>query len=360
MEQIQNPQPNIPQQPKWYLRHKFLWSLAGFLLLVVVAGSYFWWKEIKKSPFIPSMCPDGVTEECKKNLSLFESTVEIMSWKTYTNTEYGFELKYPNDWELKSTNSFLSIRSKIDYDNIVGEINYGPSDPINIQVHVNSKNSSVNDWFGAEYGKDEVFSKKLVKINNMDAIEANVAGIMSYNSTYLGSTDYILEFYTPADSLYLNTYNQILSTFRFLDYKVSTSGSLKTYINNKYGFEIKFPSEWPDPRTLIPEVGVWDTVYISDGTVADGCCFGVQIDVTTDKKSVDSFYSSANVDDPDVIAEKDITFAGQKAKEVVTDTHFGANQKMIYLLFENKLYLLRIADVDKSAEQVLFTFRFTK
>ncbi len=331
-------------KPKWYLGYNFLWSLAGFLLLVVVAGSYFWWQEIKKTPSIQqNTCLAGTPpEECNDNPS---SQFAIEDWKTYTNTEYGLEFKYPSHWTHRSGSEKIFIldllfESQKDEVEIQFILNNGEFTPCEENcVRNRTENISGNNWsiydlaYDKKHGKAGVLKKDNLRF-----------AFISFEKVNFDS----------------QSFDQILSTFKFTGTRVTTSGSLKTYRNDNYSFEIKFPSEWPDPRTLIPEVGVWDTVYISDGTVADGCCFGVQIDVTTDKMSIDSFYSSANVDDPDVIAEKDITFAGQKAKEVVTDTHFGANQKMIYLLFENKLYLLRIADVDKSAEQVLSTFRFTK
>jgi hypothetical protein len=50
-----NIQPNNPQEPQlepkknWFLRHEVLYSVISILLLVVIVGSVYWWKEIKKT-----------------------------------------------------------------------------------------------------------------------------------------------------------------------------------------------------------------------------------------------------------------------------------------------------------------------
>jgi hypothetical protein len=79
---IQNLNLNQTPSPK---THKILWTVIGVLILVVMVGAAFWWKEIKTAqvPCIPD-CGLGGENNQKAN------------WKTYTNTEYGFEFKYPS------------------------------------------------------------------------------------------------------------------------------------------------------------------------------------------------------------------------------------------------------------------------
>lgn len=38
-------------------------------------------------------------------------TINTSNWKTYTNTEYGFSFKYPNDWLLENSTEFIEIKS---------------------------------------------------------------------------------------------------------------------------------------------------------------------------------------------------------------------------------------------------------
>jgi hypothetical protein len=78
--ETQNQQINTPEQPnpKWYLRHNFLWSIALILLLVTAVGIAYVFPTEKR-----------VSEQDLKKPEL------ATEWKTYTNTTYGYSVKYP-------------------------------------------------------------------------------------------------------------------------------------------------------------------------------------------------------------------------------------------------------------------------
>lgn len=60
------------------------------------------------------LCPDGSMindTNLTTDLSVQDETSE---WKTYTNTQYGFELKYPNNYVLTEDKNRVSIKSSPD------------------------------------------------------------------------------------------------------------------------------------------------------------------------------------------------------------------------------------------------------
>jgi hypothetical protein len=106
--ETQNPQPNLPKHT-----HKILWSVAGFLLLVVIIGSAVWWQEIKKTQLTNNFVPHydsklGCYWSAEDLCGGSEENYINNNWKTYTNTEYGFEFKYPSNYlfEIEDAETF--------------------------------------------------------------------------------------------------------------------------------------------------------------------------------------------------------------------------------------------------------------
>ena len=98
------PQPN---NQNWFLSHKFLSSLIGILILLVIAGSIIYW-QIRTGISIQSGCvPTSKSGDCDR-VNEVETT---STWKTYTNEEYGFQLEYPAEWEpLEQDNTLVGAR----------------------------------------------------------------------------------------------------------------------------------------------------------------------------------------------------------------------------------------------------------
>ena len=60
-----------------------------FILAVLVGGGYFLVSKKLK------------VESIKKEVTTEQSDVSTKDWKTYRNGEYGFEFRYPRDWDVK-------------------------------------------------------------------------------------------------------------------------------------------------------------------------------------------------------------------------------------------------------------------
>lgn len=75
------------------LSNKFLWlGIVVILLAVLSVGGYFVLNNNKKvAEVVPTATPTPVDETA--------------NWKTYMNSKYGFEFKYPDNWTLSEENS---------------------------------------------------------------------------------------------------------------------------------------------------------------------------------------------------------------------------------------------------------------
>lgn len=145
-------------------------------------------------------------------LSPSPTTDKIANWRTYRNKEFGFEFRYPRDWE------FMEAKTREDYSNIVwlfprgntGE-SVGPEISIAVVYRPLDEEKVKRERGGIRYnyskisvaGRDGYASALLQGVHGevkevlMDARNEQTFIIFTQNA--------------------INTFDQILSTFRFVD-----------------------------------------------------------------------------------------------------------------------------------------------
>ena len=137
---------------------------------------------------------------------IFEEYENVFSdWKTYRNEEFGFEVKYPSNFIL---------RERINEDHtsfIVGFIK-------SIHAHANTVG--------------------IYKYNSEEEVEKfkNLPYVKLYKRD-----GYYLAVWGTSNELS----DQILSTFKFIEEDEIVDW--KTYRNEEYGFELKYPGDWDNP-----------------------------------------------------------------------------------------------------------------
>ena len=187
-----------------------IWILIIFI--VFVAGGIFAWQYL------------GAPEEKTKD--------ETADWKTYTNTTYGYLIKYPSNlFTQDETNGVNFIEEKwrgqeVHYPFIGIEIINTPFTP---QQWVAEKGTEVSlleePPTGFDASKYEYFgveNKKTKTIGTLQTLQFYNAGVSGSNdNTFIKQNGNILinvyRHSSGIGEISKNIYNQMLSTFRFLE-----------------------------------------------------------------------------------------------------------------------------------------------
>lgn len=213
MDPIQPSQPIISSEKS--KKNLFVYIGLAILFLVIITGSIYVWQRVNRDSFQQEVPAD---------------------WKTYKNYEYGFEIKYPDDWGLSEDEKFWGFGPNSIQEDTLFTVYITDSVPIIGKENPNQEiikieNSTFNN-----------FPAKAVYIKNISADETSVRlfierdeAIISLGQPTLNDSDY------PSDHKYNGVINQILSTFKFIE-SIDTS-TWETYRNDEYGFEFKYPPE---------------------------------------------------------------------------------------------------------------------
>ncbi len=174
-------------------------------------------------------------------VQLTRPTTEIQTaadWQTYTDTDYGFSLKYPKDWHIwyegAEEGMYLTIG---DYPSESPHIN---SFGLRIQIDTDLESYDMKRPNPSLRCTD----KQDINISNYHAISYKCTSSISSESfeRYLlsasGSTFDILIATSPNKNAIV--YKKILSTFRFTD----DMSDWQTYTNDKADYTFTYPKSW--------------------------------------------------------------------------------------------------------------------
>lgn len=169
------------------------------------------------------------------------------NWKTYRNPNNKFSFKYPPNLTMKAQDKEGDItlyfpqdfkdREFFDYISI-GSRNIPKN--ITIQVAIEKGYSSVGSYSATE------FSFESIKIDGINALANEAPAALNAYDVHFIKDDKLYAFRVSShDSLSVSnpqrkTFDQILSTFKFLDEKESTEG--RTFTGNN--FTITLPLNW--------------------------------------------------------------------------------------------------------------------
>jgi len=185
-----------------------------------------------------------------QNIEQTSSTIqnEIANWKTYQNEKYGFEFKYPADHTPYSTvkaDTLIPALSESTHVSIAeNEAALFCCEPITFNVRVLNESASPYDWITKS--KPALPKEKIIKIIFLgrEAVEVIGAGNLgeNYKILVIKDGDHLVVISQNAQSEILDS---VFSSFKFSDSKSSVdTSSWKTYQNDKYGFEFKYPATW--------------------------------------------------------------------------------------------------------------------
>ena len=204
---IPNPVDNpVPQKS----HKKIIWLVLLVVIIVAIIGGLFLWRNHNRNNLIEVTIP----------LDQIDPTA---NWKTYTNTENGFEFKYPPDWSSVSSDS--STGPWMLQSSSTAEIVHGiglPSEGAWINIAKGVCNNPTDD-FVAE-SKPDILEKTVCQ----DGFQITLG--LWQNDKNLIKDKY--------------SFDEILSTFQLTATSTSTvdMSNWKTYKTG--GFEFRYPNNY--------------------------------------------------------------------------------------------------------------------
>lgn len=389
-------QPNVPNlnpsapptEPHKSFSH---WLVVSCAILSVVgyfmiSYSLALWPFQSLLPQLPQGSPVVKLEDMDK---IQDNTVQVPAdWKTYTNTEYGFEFKYPGESEYR-----LSSNSDISLVGLVGAVQSdGRGGAILLSIKksdnsfldtVNGMSRQKNDDRIPMYISDREFAIGGVKAHEFKYGTA-IGGVF-FNTIVNSSPVVIIEYKNYLGEIsekdYTEIIDQILSTFKFVD-KADTS-DWKTYTNTEYGFEFKYPGDWHFKQdSLNNQVGLLllDPPEVSPNNHNDtDLPYVFMISLYPDisyldwrrlgAKNLDDFISkySSSVDDPYIKDIENISIGINKWYKANAGPNVFGGGEFYFIEKGNKIYEVKLFNLvgaewqySDVTSQILSTFRFTK
>lgn len=194
--QFQNNQTNVPEnKPK--RNYAFLLTLTFLLLLLGVFGVWYF----------SQVPPQDETE-------IVATKDQFADWKTYRNEEYGFEIKYPNNWNLREYEDQILIGSTSTPPRLEGD----PGNEISIFISRLDESSNLESWLNSNVGFNSYNISSYTNPNNVNFTQIKEAyGISSDNvESYTTKEGEVFGINVLPASKFNEIYNQILSTFKFI------------------------------------------------------------------------------------------------------------------------------------------------
>lgn len=230
--------------------YKVAIAITAFAMLMVGLAAYLYF-----SP-MPNPVPQTDTQ--------VQSNAELADWKTYRNEEYGFEVRYPSEYVISEAKPD-DLKGEVFNTGYLSNIIIGRSDGSFEMVIQPKKNASggINisnlrnevmkfygatswpfkfPWEDAEIKEFSITGYPAIKSNYGEPREGSAAKdpaviVYALNAKYLYRVSYIHD---------IQTGDKMLSTFKFIDIPNVDVSSWKTYRNNEYGFEFRYPPEFDE------------------------------------------------------------------------------------------------------------------
>lgn len=219
---------------------KYIFTLSAIILLAAGCGKH-----------------PAAQQNQQINNSPEQQADKTIGWKTYTNSRYGFEFKYPKEYTLKDTGAIVIIDDP--------SISSGPNAALDyhvVMINSQTTDKTLSEFINARNDGNDLSQARAVTVNGIAAYEAVSVGMTSSYSVFVKNSSYLISIGFDAGNdggLEKNkaalTENQklILSSFKLITPQMASF----LYKNTQYGFTFALPESWKGYSVLTQISGGW-------------------------------------------------------------------------------------------------------
>ncbi len=271
-----------------------------------------------------------VNSNTTTNTNASNSNRSTAEWKTYTNSLFGYSIRYPSDWKVTDTNILhVTITPP------------GEDDPNRVTPNPSMRIDIINP-------PDTLSNPVSVELGGVTAQQGIISGYIEIFATQFKIDNDNLQIAWAKTNKYGATLNEMLTTIQFTQ---ATSG-LRTFINKRYGWSVQYPVSWtinndtddePEVQLFLANGGKTYEIYSgSDGyaTLED---WRTQVMRYKDMPNAQVETSETTVD-------------GLKAFRI--DTNLNRNTSYIGVM-KGSVVVTFIGADNEIPDQLLSTFQFT-
>lgn len=300
---------------------------------------------------------------------------EMKGWKTHTNSDYAYEIKYPETYVVSGSKQQVKLEK--------GQL--GKSDVHSVQIlvmtpwNLSSFNEEVNSWYTwakGDYKTQTTFSGQRTK-----KLGSATFTIFDFDQAS-GSSDNDAYFYVTGDVVYLlvderlsdkktATNETIISTFKATGIVTDPTAGWKTYTDTTYGWTAKYPPNWfsaqcqgSTAHTFSPEQISCQSEGVNESFIvyqeSAGFNFEAKIAELKKDKSIDNF-SQTSITVAGTTATR-LTGTFNQSAEIVV----GSRVDNVYVLHNDRYVVLNhdgkasMTSNDNTFANFLSTLTFTK
>jgi len=342
---------------------------------------------------------------CKSNKCMPKYTEDgTDDLKTYRNEEYGYEMRYPKEWQLSITEP-NEFSPQGDWGKQIGELavfqNPAAEEPycnLHLTIYSNPKNLSIRDFYGVRFSsthKGKGSGSILFGKNQLLGMRYYMERIVKL----FPEEDWVEAIITKKDGNIIELFwwwgkgcskevPQIISNFRIFgslpreyvnivegeipDFSLETltAEDWKIYINEEYGFELRYPKfftvinakNYYSPEIMTDFLGIKYDSIIDLQTRQYSCINSIKASkesMGTVEKNIDSNLSAPG---NYLVSKKEISINTHKGIEYRWGVwEGGVTARTILLPYNSKTFIISSCEesgLEKIFNQMLSTFRF--
>ncbi|HMQ01853.1 MAG TPA: hypothetical protein PKD79_02160 [Candidatus Doudnabacteria bacterium] len=177
-------------------------------MAILIIGGYALFRNDKTSDHGLDKVYDSTTTNQNTNSETQENFVDTTNWITYKNTQFGYEVKYPNDWlggEVSVVTDYAIFYKSNRDAGMAGSF-------LAVRIFKNEHSLTLAQWWEQKDSQDGAKYESLgeVKVNGIRAYRYREIGGMGENHTIFIKNNNIFDVFGIAgENIYLGFFNSL-------------------------------------------------------------------------------------------------------------------------------------------------------